>query len=53
MEVSNPCGSTLTALEDVYLPWRPKRRTRASIAAEKGLSPLADLLLAQSETLNH
>lgn len=43
---------TLTALEDVYLPWRPKRRTRASIAAEKGLSPLADLLLAQSETLD-
>ena len=43
---------TLTGLEDVYLPWRPKRRTRASIAAEKGLSPLADLLLAQSETLD-
>ena len=43
---------TLTALEDVYLPWRPKRRTRASIAAEKGLRPLADLLLAQSETLD-
>ena len=43
---------TLTALEDAYLPWRPKRRTRASVAAEKGLTPLADLLFAQSETLN-
>ena len=40
---------TLTALEDAYLPWRPKRRTRASVAAEKGLKPLANLLLAQAE----
>ena len=38
---------TMTALEDVYLPWRPRRRTRASIAAERGLTPLAELLLAQ------
>ena len=30
-----------TELEDLYLPWRPKRRTRASIAREKGLEPLA------------
>jgi protein Tex len=40
-------AATLTALEDVYLPYRPKRRTRATIAREKGLEPLAQLLLAQ------
>ena len=45
-------AQTLTALEDAYLPWRPKRRTRASVAAEKGLKPLADLLLAQDENLD-
>ncbi|MCR4818078.1 MAG: RNA-binding transcriptional accessory protein [Fretibacterium sp.] len=39
---------TMTALEDIYLPYRPRRRTRASIAMEKGLKPLADLLLAQA-----
>ena len=38
---------TLTRLEDVYLPFRPKRRNRATIAVEKGLSPLAERLLAQ------
>ncbi len=37
-------ASTLSALDDIYRPYRPKRRTRASIAAEKGLSPLAQLL---------
>ncbi|MCR4818176.1 MAG: RNA-binding transcriptional accessory protein [Fretibacterium sp.] len=40
-------AQTLTALEDVYLPYRPKRRTRASAAMEKGLKPLAELLLEQ------
>ncbi len=40
-------ASSLTALEDVYLPHRPKRRTRASLAVEKGLAPLADILLRQ------
>ena len=39
----------LTELEDLYLPYRPKRRTRASIAREKGLQPLADMLIAQQE----
>ncbi len=34
-------------LEDLYLPYKPKRKTRASAAREKGLQPLADLLLAQ------
>src|SRR5689334_12408267 len=38
-------ASTLSALEDLYLPYRPKRRTRAAIAKEKGLGPLADILL--------
>lgn len=40
-------AGTLTALEDLYQPYRPKRRTRASIAREKGLQPLADLIVQQ------
>lgn len=40
-------AQTMTALEDVYLPYRPKRRTRATVAREKGLEPLAQLLLVQ------
>ena len=40
-------AQSLTELEDLYLPYRPKRRTRASMAAEKGLTPLADTLLLQ------
>ena len=39
-------AQTLAALDDLYRPYRPKRRTRASIAREKGLAPLADALLA-------
>lgn len=38
---------TMAQLEDVYLPYRPKRRTRATIAREKGLEPLAELLFGQ------
>ena len=34
-------------LEDIYLPYRPKRRTRATIARERGLEPLADLIMLQ------
>ena len=37
-------AQTLTALEDLYLPFRPKRKTRATIAREKGLEPLARLI---------
>ncbi len=37
-------ASTLTVLEDIYQPFRPKKRTRATIAKEKGLEPLADFL---------
>ena len=40
----------LQELEDLYLPYRPKKRTRAIIAREKGLQPLADAILAQEET---
>lgn len=39
---------TLVEIEDIYRPYRPKRRTRASIAREKGLEPLAQLILEQS-----
>ena len=38
-----------TTLEDIYLPYKPKRRTRASIAREQGLEPLATILLMQRE----
>jgi uncharacterized protein len=40
---------TVQAVEDLYLPYKPKRRTRATIARERGLEPLADLLLAQDD----
>ncbi len=38
---------TMSELEDIYLPYRPKRRTRATIAREKGLEPLAQIILEQ------
>ncbi len=40
---------TLTELEDIYLPYKPRRKTRASVAREKGLEPLADILSKQTE----
>lgn len=40
-------AETMAILEDIYLPYKPKRRTRASMAREKGLQPLADALLEQ------
>ncbi len=42
-------AETMAVLEDIYLPYRPKRRTRATIAKEKGLEPLAQLIFAQGE----
>jgi uncharacterized protein len=42
-------AETLSVLEDIYLPFRPKRRTRATVAKEKGLEPLAQLIFAQEE----
>ncbi|HPY68089.1 MAG TPA: Tex family protein [Bacteroidales bacterium] len=41
---------TMSELEDIYLPYRPKRRTRATIAKEKGLEPLAEIIFKQDET---
>ena len=43
-------AETLAVLEDIYLPYKPKRRTKATIAREKGLEPLADLILTQEGT---
>ena len=43
-------AKTLTELEDIYRPYRPKRKTRASVAREKGLEPLAELMMAQQES---
>lgn len=40
-------AATLVAVEDLYRPYRPKRKTRASVAKEKGLDGLAELILAQ------
>ena len=44
----NDCWES-TVLEDIYLPYKPKRRTRAQVAREQGLEPLAQLLLLQRE----
>jgi len=42
-------AASLTELEDIYLPYRPKRRTKATIAKEKGLEPLADRIFEQTD----
>jgi len=42
-------AETMVVLEDIYLPYRPKRRTRATVAKEKGLEPLAQRLFAQED----
>ncbi len=52
LEKSIHAATTLTALEDLYAPFRPKKRTRATIAKEKGLEPLAELLWAQDAATN-
>src|SRR5882757_2584545 len=49
LEAQIKAAETMVLLEDIYLPYRPKRKTRASIAREKGLQPLADLLFAQNK----
>src|SRR6201989_3281478 len=41
-------AETMVLLEDIYLPYRPKRQTRATKAREKGLQPLADVILTQT-----
>ncbi len=44
----NDCWE-MTELEDIYLPYKPKRKTRASTAREKGLEPLAEIIMTQKE----
>jgi len=43
-------AKTLAEINDIYLPFRPKRKTKASVARARGLEPLADLIFAQTET---
>ena len=43
-------AETMVAIEDLYLPYRPKRKTRASVAREKGLEGLSEIILAQEIT---
>ena len=47
LKASIQAAQTLVVVEDLYRPYRPKRRTRATIAKEKGLEPLAQAILAQ------
>ena len=42
-------AKTLSEIDDIYRPYRPKRKTRASVAKEKGLEPLAQLIMAQDD----
>src|SRR5215469_17663541 len=50
LEASIMAADSKARLEDIYLPFKPKRRTKAEIAKEAGLEPLADALLARPET---
>jgi len=43
-------AQTITEVDDIYRPYRPHRKTRASVAREKGLEPLAELIMLQSES---
>ncbi len=43
-------AETLTEIDDIYRPYRPKRKTRASVAREKGLGPLAEAIYAQDDS---
>ena len=52
LKVSLGQAETLSALEDLFAPYRPKRRTRALIAKEAGLEPLADQIFQQQATLD-
>ena len=45
-------AETMSVLEDLYLPFRPKRRTRATIAREKGLEPLATMIFSQDQGID-
>jgi uncharacterized protein len=48
LQTAVAAAETMSVLEDIYLPYRPKRRTRATVAREKGLEPLARAILAQT-----
>ncbi len=50
IEAAISAAVTLVEVEDIYRPFKPKRRTRASIARENGLEPLADLIMAQDNS---
>ncbi len=50
IEAAISAASTLVEVEDIYRPFKPKRRTRASIARENGLEPLAVLIMAQDNS---
>ena len=50
IEAALAAAKTLTEIDDIYRPFRPHRKTRASVAREKGLEPLAQLLLAQEKS---
>jgi uncharacterized protein len=50
LEASVALATSKAALEDLYLPYKPKRRTRAGIARKKGLGPLAEAILADRRT---
>ncbi len=52
LHIALSCAKTLSQLEDIYLPYRPKRRTRATMARERGLEPLAERLFEQDPTLD-
>lgn len=45
-------AETMQAVEDLYLPYKPKRRTRATIARERGLTPLAEIMLYEQDRTN-
>ena len=45
-------ATILTELEDIYLPFKPKKRTRGSIAAELGLQPVADMIMEKTHSLS-
>ena len=52
LKVSILAADTASVLEDIYLPYRPKRRTRATVAKEQGLEPLADLIFTGQDTVD-
>ena len=52
LECAIDSAKTLTEVDDIYRPFRPKRKTRASVARERGLEPLSELIFAQNESNN-